>query len=511
MKLKKIFASLLSLGLILSPIRVFADDDIVAVASDNSAYTSYKGAWAAATSGLKVSMLQDWNISSRLVVPEGANVTVEMNGCKINRNLGSECEMDGEVIYLSKNSTLTLSGENYKNTQFSFKGYDQKSNLSDQNITSGGLVTGGASSNGGGGIHMKEGSKLYLNNVAIAGNYSGQLNKEGGGININNEDCQVHMTNSIIAYNKATCGGGIYVAGENEQIVMDASSICHNYSYHEGGGIYSNKDATYITMINNSSINDNTAGQEGGGIYFDNPYCQVRSSDGTGKISNNTTSRSGGGIYFCNSSRGDTQIVENITLESNEASSCGGAIYANQEDLTIKDCILSKNYASYGGAIFVAADDTHVKDCTIQENIASKEGGGINVSNLTDVYLDGKMIVDNNLRSDASKDDVFLGKTWPSQAYISGTPSSESHVGIRCDNERKVGINQTEDNGSFFSDEDNYKITYKDGNLYKESGSVLGAVFGNANLGAAIVVIGGIAAIGVIALIISKKKNHVEA
>lgn len=510
MKLKKILFSILSLGLILNPMSIQADE-IVAIASDNSAYTSYKGAWAAAKTGLKITMMQDWNIEDRLVVDENQNVTIEMNGYKINRNLDAKSEMDGEVIYLDENSTLTLTGNNYKDTQINFKGFNNSNNLSDVNLTSGGLVTGGASWNGAGGIHMKESSKLYLENVAIAGNYSSNR-KNGGGINMNNDNCEVHMTNAIIGYNYAENGAGIYVAGENEQIVMDASSICSNWSSRDGGGICSNKDATYVTMTNGSSIKDNVSTGYGGGIYFCNPYCQVRSPDKTAEISGNHGSKGGGGIYFSSSSRGDTQIVENVAFDSNQSGTSGGAIYAAQNNLTIENCTFTKNRAKYGcgGAIFIYGKKIKVDNCTVQENVASNTGGGIGVQNTYDLYLSGKTIVENNTREDGSKDNVFLEKTLWTQAYVSGTPTSESRVGIRCDNERKVGIDQTEDNGTFFSDEDNYKITYKNGELYKESGTVLGSIFGNANLGIAVVVMVGIAAIGVVTLVINKKKNDVK-
>ena len=512
MKLKRIFASLLSLGLLLSPISLQADE-IVAVASDNSAYTSYKGAWAAAQSGLKVTMMEDWNLEDRLVVEENQNVTIEMNGFKINRNLYDDESYGGEVIYLSENSTLTLTGNNYKDTQINFKGYNESTDPSDLTITSGGLVTGGYSKNGAGGIHMKSGSKLYLENVAVAGNSSTLHNTNGGGININNDDCQLHMTNAQICYNHSGYGAGIYVAGENEQIVMDASSISNNYATKDGGGIYSNKDATYITMTNGSSIKNNYASTDGGGIYFDNPYCQVRSPDKSAEISNNTALTNGGGVCYGQSSRGDTQIIENVTFDSNIAQYKGGAIYALQEDLTFKDCTFTKNGTTqgYGGAIYVDAKNVLIDGCTIQENVASEAGGGVCVQNLKDVYISGKTIIENNIRTDGSNDDVFLSKMWWTQSYVSGTPESGSRIGIRCDNERQVGIDQTEDNGSFFADEDGFKITYKDGKLYKESGSILGSIFGNANLGAAIVVIVGIAAVGAVAFVFDKKKKHGEA
>ena len=512
MKLKRIFASLLSLGFILSPMSVYAEDDIVAVAEDNTAYTSYQNAWNAAKSGLKIYMMQDWNLEDRLVVEENQNVTIEMNGCKINRNLGTDYEFGGEVIYLDENSTLTLTGNKYKNTEFSYKGYNRTWQPSDETLTSGGLVTGGASEDGAGGIHMKEGSKLYLENVAIAGNASTLIKNNGGAINVNNDDCEVHMTNAILGYNSASRGGGIFVDGENTIITMDASTICNNYSSMEGGGIYSNDDATYVTMTNGSTIDYNRSSEDGGGIYFDNPYCQVRSPDNTAVISNNYSYEDGGGVGYGEAIRGDTQIIEGVTFDSNTSEYSGGAIYADQKRLTFKDCVFTKNSAqASGGAVYVDASNVNFSNCTMQENSASDNGGGIYVAGSFDIYVSGKMIVENNTRSDGSKDDIYLDTNWPQKAYVSGTPDVGSSVGIRCASEQKVGIDQTEDNGSFFADEDGFKISYDDGKLYKESGSVLGSIFGNANLGAAVVVIIGIVAVGAVALIVSKRKNHVEA
>ena len=227
---------------------------------------------------------------------------------------------------------------------------------------------------------------------------------------------------------------------------------------------------------------------------------------------NNTAKFNGGGICYGSSSRGDTQIVENVTFDSNVSENKGGAIFADQNNLTIKDCTFERNSADgYGGAIFLNADKVHVTNCCIQINKAGEAGAGIYVPNTRDLYINGKMIVEYNTRTDSTKDDIFLSKVWFTDAYISGTPDEGSRVGIRCDDERQVGIDQTEDNGCFFSDEDGFKITYKDGKLYKESGSELGSIFGNANLGAAIVVIVGITAVGVGVLIFNKKKNHGKA
>ena len=96
MNLKKVFASLFSLGLVLSPMSIYAEDyDIVAVSSDYEyAYKDYNSAWTDANNGIEILMLQDWDTNGRLVVDEGKSVTIDMNGHKIDRHL-SEKQSDG--------------------------------------------------------------------------------------------------------------------------------------------------------------------------------------------------------------------------------------------------------------------------------------------------------------------------------------------------------------------------------------------------------------------------------
>ena len=512
MKCKKILATMASLTMMISPMCVYADDTVYATDANGNSYNSIDSAWSAACNGTTVYMSADWNLNDRLVVPESTTVTIEMNGHQMNRNLENKTISDGEVLYLSKNSTLNLNGDDNNSTQFNIKGFNLSGTISDQTITSGGLVTGGSSSNGAGGIHMKKGTKLVLDKIAIAGNSSIQTSRYGGGIDINNDDCQLYMTDSKIAYNFAKSGGGIYVEGENEIITMDNSEICFNYAYESGGGINVYKDASYITMINGSKIYKNESYDCGGGIYLNNPYCQLNSPDQTAEISNNSSDVDGGGICVGESTRGNTQIIKNITFNSNTARESGGAIYTLQNNLTIENCTFEDNSVEdTGGAIYTNAKNTTIKNCTIQYNYAGENGGGIYVFHDVDLNVSGKVVITDNEKYDGTIDNVYLDSLFWSDAYISGTPESDSSIGINCDDERKVGINQTEDNGSFFSDENGFKITYKDGNLYKESGSVLGSIFGNANLGAAIVVIVGITAVGVGILIFNKKKNHGKA
>ena len=490
MKLKKIFASLLSLGLILSPLSVCAQENTAVAQSEDGTqtYANFDLAWSAAENGEKIVLLQDWDLTDRIYVAENLSISIELNGHKINRHLDGNEQNDGEVIYLSENATLTLTGNNQKDTQFKFKGYDGSNDLIDITYNTGGLVTGGASSNGAGGIHMKKASKLYLENVAVAGNKgAGIFTHDGGAINMNKDDCQVHMENSSLCFNEAGEGGGIYVGGKNAQIIMDASSINNNYSTNNGGAIYSDEDDTSIIMKNGSSIKDNSTVNFGGAIYFDNSYSLIMATDTASEISNNHAGSDGGGIYYSTTFLDGKHIVEDLTFDSNKSNASGGAMYVLQNNVSINNC-------------------------TIKNNVSKNSGGGIYVDHSNDIYLRGMMYVENNTSSNGTKDDVYLDASGLQHAYISGTPDSGSRVGINSLHDGKVCINQTIDNGVFFVDDsDSYYLGYNDGKLYKISGSPLGSIFGNANLGIAVVVMAGIAVVGIVILIISKRKNHLEA
>ncbi len=107
MKLKKIFGCVLSLGLLLSPISVHAEEDAGIVAysmdpNDNRAFTSIIDAWDAACDGTLIYLNKDWELSSRLILYSGNNATLNLNGHSITRML-DDYESDGEVIYMNEN------------------------------------------------------------------------------------------------------------------------------------------------------------------------------------------------------------------------------------------------------------------------------------------------------------------------------------------------------------------------------------------------------------------------
>ena len=537
MKCKKILAGLFGLGLMLSPICVYADENnFVAQSTDgNDLYADIDSAWQAARNGKSIELMSDWELSNALTVNEGETVTIEMNGHKMTRNLNGDQHPNGEVIYISKNGTLNLNGNNSPNTCFTFAGFNEKNETGTYSLTSGGLVTGGSSSNGGGGIHMKEHSTLNLNHVAVAGNSTKSVG-DGGGINANNDDCTVNMYDSIVSNNRAGYGAGIYVGGENVIINMENSSINNNYTYVTGGGIHSNKDATYVCMNKNSKIINNYAKSYGGGIFFDNPYCQITSGDGLAEVSNNSCGENGGGVRFATSSRGNTALVKNITFSSNSADGWGGAIYFDQNGVTLENCKFNHNSAEQGGAVYLNAKNTYFTNCTFEENKATNkggaiynyeadntidgctiinnraeaEGGGIYQYESEDITLYGVLTIKDNKRGDNNADDLMLQKTWIYTAYVKGEVKAGSSVGIRTgDNgETQIGKDITSDCSEYFflNDSGNYHISYENGTLQKRSGSLVGSIFGNENLGAAVLMMVGIFAVGVVILFVNKNK-----
>ena len=70
-----------------------------------------------------------------------------------------------------------------------------------------------------------------------------------------------------------------------------------------------------------------------------------------------------------------------------KASTCGGGIYINSEDITISNCKFVKCNAYCGGGIYIDNDDVTVEGCTF-DTCATAYGGGVYVGrSCSDVYI----------------------------------------------------------------------------------------------------------------------------
>ncbi len=433
---EKIISFLLALIMIsatlIEPLPVLAADEAYAVSEDGAQYTSVDAAWNAATAGKKIILQRNWEMGEKsLTLPDNKTATIEMNGYRIYSAYGP-------VFYAGKGSTLTFLGNNRPQTSINYR-YTS--------ITTGGLITCLNCDEDGAGVHMKEGSKLILDNVAIAGCYNAGY---GGGVSINGDNCEVVMRNGA-AITDNQCekyGAGIYAYEEYFTLRMDNASISNNYAGPYGGGIYSGDRHCVIEMTNNSRIDSNSA-EAGGGIYFNYPEFTLTSTDSTGSISKNRARKGSGGgyggaIYTCQTGTSNEGSISGITFDGDSSFSHGGAIYLDQESITIANCkIVNCASGGNGGGIYNNNDKNTISSCTITGNKASEAGGGVYSDSLNDIALSGRVIIKDNKRDGDSStdDDLYLQDGLASTAYIIGAPSGRSEIGIRTEGktERVIG------------------------------------------------------------------------
>ena len=282
--------------------------------SDNSDYevinnankASLRSCWA----GLNVLLSQSGTVTldkdykavstdGHLTVEAGKNVTLDLNGHTLNRNLGSAVN-DGCVI--KNQGTLTING------------------------TGGGVIKGGFSSSGGGGI-LNEGT-LTINGGTIKENKTTSL---GAGI-YNVTGKTLTLNGGVIDNNQNTTddGGGIYNQGT---FTLTSGSITNNKvtgTTKNGGGIYNNGTIS----INGGTIQSNTATGLGAGIYHDGTAFNLQ---GSPTISSNTVSSSARNVYL---------TTTNHTITITGALSNTTAISLNMQTLGVFTSGLSGNGTS---------------------------------------------------------------------------------------------------------------------------------------------------------------------
>ncbi len=343
----------------------FAETSVVAKVGDNE-YNDYSTAWKAVSeNGGTIEVLADWILAGCLSVPEGKTITVNMNGHNIRRNINLGYAIgSGEIFLVKPNAQLVVNGGT--------ESIEHKGILTDGlwipaengNISLyGGLISGGANSDGGGGIHIQKNAKVTLNNVTVAGNnsYDGS---GAGGIRLQHEDSKLVLNNSRVCYNVAYMGGG--------------------------GGIRMEGENSYVTVINSSIDNNSTTrdNSDGGGIQINNGTVEV---DGSSQISYNYSAQRGGGIYVY---KGSLNLKPGSILASNTAKKEGGAIYVDSgvDIVCISSDVIGNSVTNEeGGGLYVNnSDDVTITNARFIANTAKKEGGAIYVDSDNNVTLAGK-------------------------------------------------------------------------------------------------------------------------
>lgn len=235
-------------------------------------------------------------------VPANCEITLDLNGCKLDRRATSSLGA-GQLFLVCGKLVITDSSNEQK-----------------------GEIRGGYSNGSGraGGIYVN-GGQCILKSGKICGNTADY----GGGVYVDGTGCFT-MKGGIITANKANKnGGGVYYTetttpggcNQKEQhyysaIHIDGGMITENTAEY-GGGIYTNSDGkSYVRSV---SIEKNHATKEGGGIYVhSNMFAMV---DNVNVKFNYADADYGGGILV--NGNYDLSIAGAISVFNNHARTKG--------------------------------------------------------------------------------------------------------------------------------------------------------------------------------------------
>jgi predicted outer membrane repeat protein len=334
---------------------------------------------------------------------------------------GTVHECDGGVFYIlnasvsfencvfTDNSSLKYGGAVYLKYD-SFGSFDNC------------IFTGNSAGQSGGAIGGEYQADMYLIDCNI---YSNSTALNGGGV--------AAMTGTFIDCdfygNSATSSGGGLSISAYEGTTMTGAvvncTITNNEAGGSGGGVYVNTDNCNVT-VTDSLIAENISAGSGGGL------CTFATDDTFSVTIKNTTIRNnktsvattyfgGGGI-----SSSSNMILEDCSILDNEAplGSAGGVLASGTLfTFTFKNCTISGNSsgaessvakAGAGGGVHARFGTVNFYNCTIANNIAtnlvpqarSGSGGGIFFYyNSTHVKLYSTIVADNSAIYEGS--DIF--------------------------------------------------------------------------------------------------------
>ena len=175
----------------------------------------------------------------------------------------------------------------------------------------------------------------------------------------------------------------IFAVGTDGDLILDGVNVRNGGGDDDGGAIY--MDPGTVT-IHGGIFSDNNTIDGGGAIYN---YHGILTVDGATFTHN--SSEDGGAIYSQGTVTSAT--LDGDTFSHNYASEEGGAIYNEDNDMTIAGGNFRYDSAPYGGAIYNDYDVT-IAHTQIAMNSASDEGGGIYNDDET-VTIDGSLIITN--------------------------------------------------------------------------------------------------------------------
>ena len=342
---------------------------------------------------ITVDMKASWNAAGsedynrRIFVPAKTRVTLNMHGLVFNRNNAykGKDKYNGELILVDKGATLIVNGgteeernsHSYPEVALYNTNDPSGDKASARGTFKGGLLTGGCSCDGAGGIHARGGSTVILNDVTIAGCGQTRYGK-GGGIWMWDDDSRLVMNNSrVTGCYASSYGGGICIYDDDAiSIEMNNSVVDNNYAGNRGGGIYTDGEKCHVMGRNNSEIHSNYCSDYGGGVCINDQDTSV-----SGLYIHDNKANYGGGVY----TNDDNISLSNLKIKNNKADTDGGGIYINNKKDTISGCEIAGNRANRdGGGVYIPKGITEQNTVSgktlVRSNSAKGQGNDFHVA-----------------------------------------------------------------------------------------------------------------------------------
>ena len=354
---------------------IYSGETLLSKKEFDTAAQAWSSATAAAndTSETVITLYEDWTEDEMLTVAKGQHLTLDLNGHTLKRNRNHDMKADGCVIRVQDSAVFTLRDSNPKS-----RGYDG---------VKGGVITGGASSNTAGGVHIDENGAFIMEGGTI---YDCITDADGGAVCVDggSENTSFTMTGGRLYSCKTMesadecCGGAVYL--NNGNVTISGATIDDCYSEDDGGAIYSERGK--ITM-KNVVFSGNRCLEKGGAIAvaLDSSVFQgtlLNAYDCT--FAGNRADEDGGAVIVSDNPKDNGAVVfYNCKFRNNEAAKNGGAIYINDDNVALSGCSVTANRAAgSGGGIFVDCryNLTLMGLMTVKDNTAGK---GDSVANLT--------------------------------------------------------------------------------------------------------------------------------
>ncbi|MBG81120.1 MAG: hypothetical protein CMJ39_10510 [Phycisphaerae bacterium] len=394
-----------------------APADVINVPED---YPTIQGAINASTDG-DVIQIAAGNYYEYSLNPAGKSLTIQ-----------GTLDSDGSLL-------TTIDAQQIGSVFYLYEGFDALTVIKDLVITGGYGSEHLNSTSAGGGIYCRD-SDLTITGCEIKSNNAG-ISSDGG------------MTPGF--------GGGLYCysSGLPRNITLVDCKITENYGC--GGGLMCRNEINLtlsgcsFTQNYSPPLEEGDNGSFGGGIYCFRTLA-LRISDC--EFSNNYTSYNGGGIEIY---LGQSAIITNCVLDSNQAGNAGGGFVAYASHLLIRDCLISNNNSSFAGGIAFGFDTKGILlDSTVVSNTSKYRGA---------VFMEGSECnIDNSTIADNQNTDGWpgggIGVRW-SETTIKGCTIANNTVA--ADTEYSQG-------GGLFIDESELKIIDStiSGNSADEGGGI---------------------------------------